>query len=369
MSVLDLLSGGLPEPAECVVELEGNGLAELYALLAEVRVESSRGQADVCVLRFESHRDMDGNWVVQDHADIRPWSELTVEAQFGSRSEPVFAGYIKEVRTAYPRDRGAAEVTVYAQDESLLLDRQSVIRRRSTAEEPKTDKEAVEAAITEVSSLSLDPDSEDGLTNEALVQSGTAATFIRERAQANGYEFYVREGSVYFGPPRLDGEPRPTILVYAGPRTNCVDFRANFDGHLPDAVRIHRPGEDGAEGEELIVEPDLDELGDESASSADRGLEPYVMTLAPTGATPAEMEAAAQARANQYAWKLRAQGELDGDIYGDVLRTYEVVLVDGAGSTYSGTWYVDAVRHSFTATGYRQHFRLIRNATGDGALA
>ena len=31
----------------------------------------------------------------------------------------------------------------------------------------------------------------------------------------------------------------------------------------------------------------------------------------------------------------------------------------------SGTYYVDSVSHSFTNQGYRQRFRLLRNAYGD----
>jgi hypothetical protein len=368
MSLAGLFEESAREPAECVVAIEGEEIAELYPQLEEVVVESSRGQADVCTLRFASVRDEQGSWEVQDHPAMRPWSKITVEARFGSRSEPVFSGFIKQVRAGYPSGKAAASVEVRAQDETLLLDRQSAVKLRSTSEAPRTDKQVLAELASEVSVLSLDPSCVDGLTNETLVQSGTAAAFIRERADANGFEFYVREGKLHFGPPKLAGETRPPILVYAGRRTNCIEIDIDFDGQQPDAVRVHRPVEGGTEAEELSFMPDLDALGEQPASSADRGLPSYELTMRPSGGTEAEIAAAAQAKANELAWKLRAEGELDGSLYGHVLRTHELVPVDGVGQTYGGIWYVDAVRHSFTAKGYRQRFRLVRNATGDGAL-
>ncbi len=368
MSLAGLVDEAPREPAECVVAIEGKELAELHDQLEEVVVECNRGQADLCTLRFTSVRDEHGGWQVQDHPAMRPWSRLTVEARFGNLREPVFTGFVKQVRVRYPTGKSGSEVEVRAQDESLLLDRQAVVKLRSTSEAPRTDKQVVAEIASEVSVLTLDAGCVDGLTNETLVQSGTAAAFLRERADANGFEFYVREGKVHFGPPKLAGETRPPILVQAGPRTNCIDIAVEFDGHQPDAVRVHRPAQGGVEGEALLFEPDQDELGEAPASSNDRGLPPHETILRPSGGTEAEIAAAARARANELSWKLRAEGELDGALYGHVLRTYELVPVDGVGQTYGGIWYVDAVRHSFTANGYRQRFKLVRNATGDGAL-
>ena len=42
----------------------------------------------------------------------------------------------------------------------------------------------------------------------------------------------------------------------------------------------------------------------------------------------------------------------------------EPVEVDGAGEGDDGTYYVDRVTHTFSQTGYRQEFRLLRNARG-----
>ena len=77
-----------------------------------------------------------------------------------------------------------------------------------------------------------------------------------------------------------------------------------------------------------------------------------------------EARTRAQAKANENAWKVKADGELDGSLYGHVLLTHKLVGVYGVGETYSGLYYVDTVSHTFDQNGYRQSFKLLRNATG-----
>ena len=59
-----------------------------------------------------------------------------------------------------------------------------------------------------------------------------------------------------------------------------------------------------------------------------------------------------------------ARGELNSPCYERVLRVGEPVDVDGMGEPYDGVYYVDAVRHRFIPTTYRQCFTLLRSTTG-----
>jgi hypothetical protein len=78
-----------------------------------------------------------------------------------------------------------------------------------------------------------------------------------------------------------------------------------------------------------------------------------------------EWRARAQRRANDLSLRVKGEGELDGSLYGYVLRVGEPVGVDGVGERYGGVWFVDTVRHRFSSEGYRQSFSLLRNAYGD----
>jgi len=85
------------------------------------------------------------------------------------------------------------------------------------------------------------------------------------------------------------------------------------------------------------------------------------------GTNEAELLARAQKMVNEFSMKVKAEGELDGSLYGHVLRIGEPVGVDGVGERYGGIYYVDAVKHRFSMDGYRQTFTLLRNGYGDNA--
>ena len=165
--------------------------------------------------------------------------------------------------------------------------------------------------------------------------------------------------------PQLDEDPQPSIMVYAGARTNCVRFSVTHDGHRPDQVGVMRGAETGTEMEQETLSPDLTLLGKKAATSENTGLVPFIWQMRrPAGSSLEEARSRAQAKANENAWKVRAEGELDGSLYGHVLLTHKLVGVYGVGETYSGLYYVDTVSHIFDPNGYRQSFKLLRNATG-----
>jgi hypothetical protein len=140
----------------------------------------------------------------------------------------------------------------------------------------------------------------------------------------------------------------------------------HYDGHKPDAVVLKRTADSGKDVEVGRFTSELPLLGKVAASSVTQGLKPLAwMVRVAGGTTAAEAARQAQAKANDAAWKVMAEGELDGALYGHVLLTHQLVPVDGAGSTHSGTYYVDEVRHQLSLEGYRLGIKLLRNATGD----
>jgi hypothetical protein len=356
------------QPVECVIKVDDTEITDLYPYLREAQVSMSRSAATTATLTFDSIRLEDGHWSVQDAGVFEAWKTISVVAAFGDETEEVMRGYIKDVRCEYPEDMSAARVTVTAQDESLVLDREHVRGALSTEDSPVADGDIVSDIARD---HNLDVSADTGLTNAALNIDGTYVRLLRDRAEANGFELYVREGTLYFHAPRLDQDPAPEpIRVYAGPLTNCLSLAVEYDGHKPDEVAVMRAAESGTAAEEGRFSPDLRLLGTTAANSAARGLEPFVWRMqAPSGATTDEVHARAQAKANENAWKITANGELDGALYGHVLLTHTLVVVDGAGEENSGTYYVDEVQHRFSLDGYREGFKLLRNATGDDSSA
>ena len=349
------------QPAICRIYVDGEELVDLKSYLVEVTVESSRGAASVCTLVFDSFRLEDESWQIQDAGIFVPWKPFRIDAHFGDYSEEVMRGYVKEIWSDTPELMGKAKVVVLCQDDSLLLDREHVRRVWSTEEQTMTDGDIA----NEIAGSDFDVDSEQGLSNVSLNQDGTGIQFLRDRADANGYELYFREGTLHFKPVQLDQDPQPSIMVYKGESSNCLRFSVQHDGHKPDEILLIRPAETGTEQEQESFTSNLTLLGSEAADSGNMGLVPFVWQMPrPAGSSLEEARARAQAKANENAWKIVAEGELDGSLYGHVLLTHKLVGVYGIGTTYGGLYYVDKVTHVFAQTSYRQSFRLLRNAVG-----
>jgi len=348
-------------PAQCRITVDGDDIGALAANLVEATVETSRQQPSVCTLIFDTVRLEDETWQVQDAGIFLPWKPFKLEADFGDYTEEVMRGYVREVRADTPQKMGEAKVIVFCQDETLMLDREHIRKAWSREDESMTDGEIV----NEIAGNFFDVDNEDGLTNISLNQDGTSIQFMRERAAANGYECYTREGKLFFKPAQLDADPQPSIMVYKGDRSNCLRCSIQHDGHKPDQIKLVRPADTGTEADEETLTPNLTLLGDYAASSASMGLDAFVWQMPrPAGSSLEEARARAQAKANENAWKIIADGELDGSLYGHVLHTHKPVGVYGIGDTYGGLYYVDQVTHVFAQDGYRQSFKLLRNATG-----
>jgi phage protein D len=358
----------LRQPAECMVELDGSEMVDLYPALVEVRVESERGSATEAVLVLETRRLEDGTWTVQDDRRFTPWVLVKISAVFGGEPAEIMRGYVREVKAEYPEQKGAAKVTVTCQDHSLLLDREHVTTTWGV-EQAVSDGDIVRRIVNR-HQLQLDGEPAVGQTSSQLHQNETDSRFLSKRAENNGYELVYSRGMVYFGPMRLDGEPQPTILVYAGSDTHCIRFELQDDGHKPDQVAYEIAASTGSEPQPRTVRPNLTRLGPEPADSTRSGLGDFVWRPQRSGdSDEASMQARAQAMANEQSMKIKVDGELDGSLYGHVLEVAKTVGVDGVGERHSGIYYVDMANHTFDVNGYRITFRLLRNAYGDNLPA
>lgn len=365
--LIDLFSSKERAPAEVVIRVDGSEIADLYPFLLEVAVEAGRSEAASATLSFETRRNELGKWTVQDAGILKPWATIVISAAFGSRVEEVMRGYIREVSLETPQDAGAAQVKVQCQDDSLRLDREQHRVTWGSAELPYSDQMIVSEILAPYG-LMADPDSEagqDGLVG--LAQDDTDIKFLKARAEFNGYELIFREGRVYFGPMRLTADPQDTLLVYAGADSNCLSLNVRADGHQADAVAYDAPAASGDATTPETVRPDLPLLGTEHAGSQAAGLEPFTWKLsAEAGADAGRLRALARMKANELdIHRLQGEGELDGSLYGHVLKAGLPVPVDGLGDWLSGVYYVDSVSHNFSPAGYKQRFRLLRNAYGD----
>ncbi|MFC6671259.1 phage late control D family protein [Marinobacterium aestuariivivens] len=366
MSIIDLLGGDTLGPAECRVLIDGAEIDDLYPALALVEVDADRGNWTTAKLEFDTRRIEDGNWTVADDERIKPWRRIDIRAVFGDQEQYLMGGYVRQVKLECPEDQGAAKLSVECQDASLLMDRTHI--NQVWAEDDATTDDA---RIADIIARRSDQDIRyEGpvFPIQNLNQNATDLRFLKQRADANGNEMIFLEDSLYIGPMRLDLEPQPAMLVYAGTDTNCISFSVDDDGHQPDQVQYQLAAETGTEPEVETVEPDSPLLGTRPATSDAPG--DFTWQVPRAGrVSDQQARVSAQAAANRAAMRIKGSGELDGSRYANVLRIGEPVLVDGAGERYGGRWYVDACTHRFDSNGYRVSFKLLRNGYGDDQSA
>ncbi len=363
-----LLDPGIRQPASCLIEV-GEDLADLGIiadLVTQVEITTSRAEAATGTIIIEDRRKEDGQWIAADSGLFTRWAPIRVSADFQTHVEEIFRGFIVQPKPSYPNSGGETKLELLVQDESAALDREQM-RTIWGDSAPMSDRDILTALVAPLG-LSVDAESGDGQSSRSLSQDATPIVFLRERAAANGYDLMFSEGKVYFGPKRLEGETQAPILVYAGRATNCLSLDITDDGQRPDAVRFdHAPQQEGAEAVTETVTPDVPALG--ATPVADEGAAlgtPSVWRVSKEGdETEEELRTRAQALVNEHSFRIRANGEIDGSLYGHVLRAGKTVTVDGTGSRYGGTYFADKVVHRFSPDGYRQQFELMRNATGE----
>jgi hypothetical protein len=153
--------------------------------------------------------------------------------------------------------------------------------------------------------------------------------------------------------------------VQFGEDTTVSRFRLEADALTPADVAMYQidriSGDPLDASAETASEPALGASG--PADLLGSGMSPGRVVVAQTVATgAAEMTALCQGLHDRGEWFVTGEGEVMANEYGVVLTPRATVTVKGVGATHSGVYYVTHVTHRFTAEGYRQNFKVKRNA-------
>ncbi|MEN8177716.1 MAG: hypothetical protein ABFS39_03770 [Pseudomonadota bacterium] len=363
MSLASFLGLTTRDTGECIVKIGGSEFSDYYQNLQTTQITLQRRDSSQASLTFAMLRDVDGSWPLAEDERVQTWSQVEVQVVFGDAEEPFFSGYIREITTDIPESGNVATVTLNCQDIFAAMDRNC---QRVTWDEERESLDIIRDVIRPYG-LTLETD----LSNtpvDSRHQNKTDYRFIRELAEENHYEWYLRDRQsgvreFYYGPPRASAEASGNkLMIHAGRQTNCLTFNVSYDGYQPDSIRFSTAPLTGDEIEQASQVPELQLFGSRSADSSDRGLDDFEWCLPPgDGNNQQTAEASAQGQAEERSFKLKASGRLDGTAYGGLLLPGSVVEVGGTGQN-NGKWYVDRTVHIFDSSGYHVDFELIRNA-------
>jgi len=282
-------------------------------------------------------------------------------------AEPLIDGSVIETNADFSNQPGQSLLNVVAMDPTVRMNLKEKVR-----EWPDMADSTIAETIFREYGFAADIEQTQPSRQEVdhkTIQRGTDIQFLRHLAGRNGYECYVEtdpQGGppvAHFHRPRLEQSAQGVLSVNMGEGTNVNQINARYDMLRPTTTRV--TGLDiGTRSDQPAQAEDLAQrrLGSMPALNGDHRRQ---VLLSRAGLTQTgELQTYAQAVADRSAWAITADGELNTVAYGRVLRAKRPVEVRGAGSQFSGTYYVERVLHTLRGDEYTQRFTLRRNALG-----
>jgi phage protein D len=356
-------------PISYSLEVAGAPLdAETLNAIQSVEVEDHAELADVARLKLTTA--IGGStkaWTVIDDPLCQRLTNVKLGVRLaGAAVTPLIDSYVIDVRASLGSVAGASVVEIVAMDATVLMDLDEKVR----AWPDQSDSSVAEAIFTEYG-LDTDIQSTDYVRQESDVtsmQRGSDIRFLHRLAERNGYECFVVVGDTgrpvaHFHAPRLDQSSQTVLSVNMGSETTVDDFKVRYD--MLKATTAVANGLDAHDARAQPVQaPDASEksLGQASTIPTDR---PRLQLLPGSGMSRAgELQTLAQAVVDRSAYAITAEGVVNAGSLGQVLKAKQPVLVRGAGSQFSGVYYVQRVLHKFERGTYKMHVTLKRNAAG-----
>lgn len=345
--------------ADVNIRVNGRNLPKEAQLdLKRVVVDEALDVASFFTLEFY-------NW---DDTTLRhTWSDSKLFAP-GSEVE-IWLGYVGRLERVMVAEITGIEANFVTQETPTLIvqgydHRHRLFRGRYTRSFTKMKDSAIASQLAHAAGLRAQV-TDTGVTLAYVLQHNqTDDEFLQERAQRIGYEFFVRDRTLYFQ-PHQNSKPAAMTL-------SLMDDVLAFHPRLTTLGQIGEVAVRGWDVQQKQVVSSKASAGQETPMMGGRMSGPRAAKKAFGQASTAHVTAAmldsagaraiAQGQFNQMALHYI---EGDGECRGRAdLHAGSVIKIEGAGQTFSGLYYVTGVTHTVTQDdGYRAQFRVQRSAT------
>jgi phage protein D len=344
------------------VEIDGTPLAaDELVRVSEIEVEEATDTGDAAALTAQLEPGDDGGWTSVLDALTSPKTPVAIELS-RDKARYRFDGLTTEASWDVAPD-AASRVTVKAVDRTLEMNLEEKVARWSG-----TSDSAIADSILSSYGFTTDvestPDSPDPDVHVVLQRASDWA-FLRSLAAKWGYAVYLdaSNGATVGTFKPLDPLASPQGKLSFGFGTDARSVTVSVQllaGRDVSAARITPLSSEAVSG------------SDDGTSQA-QGSQPLggktTVLLAPTD-VDGEIDPGETAKgvATRSAFTVRLDALVDTEKIETILRARRTVSVAGLGSTLSGTYLVDRVRHRVGADGHLQRVTLVRNALGNGGM-
>jgi hypothetical protein len=343
---------------QLLIEIDGEAVSvEDLDRVLDVQVEESSEDADALTLVARVEPGADGEWTSLLDPLLAPQTPVAVEV---SRGEAAYRFDGLSAEAAWGLDaQGSSRLTLKALDRTLELDlEEKVVSWPGTSESGIA--EAIFSSYGLTSEVEPTPPGPDPDVH-VLMQRDTDWAFLRSLAAKWGYATYLESEAGravgHFHPLNPLAEPQGQLALGFG--GDALSVEAEVDLVAGQRMQVSRiPA--------LSDAPQAADSGgdDESQGLVSLGGQATVL-LAPVDVWgEVEPLAAANGLARRSAFAARLTVEIDTAGVGLLVRAKRTVLVQGLGSSLSGLYLVERVRHVLGVNQHRQQLTLVRNALG-----
>lgn len=267
---------------------------------------------------------------------FQPGAELDIWMGYGSAPGRVFMGEIVGMEASFQAE-AAPRVTVRAYDH-----RHRLARGRQTRSFAKAKDSEIARVIAQQAGLAAEVVDTRVTLDYVLQRNQADLAFLRERAGRLGYEVFVRDKRLQFRPPGANARPVLQLNV----ASDLLEFSARYStvGQVGE-VEVHGWDVAGKQPYSARARAGLEQriaTGRTNRAALGTAVLHDVDTLPQN---PAEATAIAQGRLDQIALgSMQAEGRCRGR---PALRAGVVAAIEGAGTTFSGDYYLTTVVHSY----------------------
>jgi hypothetical protein len=347
--------------------------SEVLNSLLKVEVTNDNEKGDGFQLTFSLGKDKSMDYSLLRSGVLEPFTRIVIGVILGVIPEVLIDGIVSHHQVLPGNDPGTSKLVVTGRDISQMLD----LEEKNEKYENQPDYLIVLQLIGSYSQYGLVPEIMPTADVPIMIeriprQYETDLKFIKRLAKRNGFIFHIEPltfgvNKAYWGPEIRAGIPQPALTINMGSWTNVNSLHFSLDALSPVSTS-------GAFLEPvtktIIPVPQLPSLRIPPLSANPVEAKRTVILRNTANKNPGQAALNAVATVTNAPEAVKGEGELDTLRYGYVLRARKLVGVRGAGTSYSGNYYVSRVKHIIEigdpqrSAAYKQEFKISKEGTG-----
>ena len=362
----------------------GQGVS--YKLLSGGSPVDTSLYSEISVLEVEEHAELPGALQFELPVDasnndlshvgddlVQPYANLAVVVSCdGQPDQCIFDGYVLSNKLHIENGITKSKLVVWAQDDSWQMNQAENVKEWSGM----TDGQVANAIFGTYGFTPADANTDDDSvthvdTGHTLMQRATDIQFLRMLARRSGKLCRVActdtpgQATGYFITPDLTPDPAVTLTITGDtPTVSALDFE--WDVARPTEVTGRQATFDSGAPQDGVVgdatDPGLPPL--DARDLPTFASQPMTALLTTTVDDAGELLVRATSVVREGSFFVRCTGEVDVSQINAVLRVGTVVQINGAGSMFSGKYFVWSVRHSIKIDSLKMSFVFVKNSIG-----